>query len=85
MSRIIKIDLTTSDQYIDMTGKGKLFIYVTIDTRLAFDQFSLTNEPYFLLLAGTTYIFDQPIPFRGQPCFVRADSGTGTMRVLVSG
>jgi len=52
---------------------------------LAFDQFSLNDDmDYFLLLGGTTYIFDQPNPFHGQPCFVRADSGTGTMRVLVS-
>ena len=84
MSRIIVLSLTTGDQYIDMTGDGKLFVYVTADTRLAFDQFALSNGDYFLLLGGTTYIFDQPNPFHGQPCFVRADTGTGTMRVLVS-
>lgn len=85
MSRIIKLDLTTADQYIDMTGAGKLFIRVTADTRIAFDQFALTAGDYFLLDAGTTYIFDQPNPFHNQPCFVRTDSGTGEMRVLVSG
>ena len=85
MSRIVVLSLTTGEQYVDMTGGGKLFIYVTADTRLAFDQFSLNDDmDYFLLLGGTTYIFDQPNPFHGQPCFVRADSGTGTMRVLVS-
>jgi hypothetical protein len=85
MSRIMKVDLTTASQFVDLTGKGKLFLHVDSDTRLAFDQFAVDNEPYFILEAGTTYIFDQPNPFQAQPCYVRADTGTGTLRALVSG
>lgn len=85
MSRVQKVDLTTTSQYVDLTGAGKLFIRVSADTRIAFDQFAVDNDPYFILDAGTTYIFDQPNPFQGQPCYVRTDSGTGDMRVLVSG
>ena len=85
MSRVMQMDLTTTSQFVDLTGSGKLFIRVTADTRISFDQFAVDNEPFFTLDAGTTYIFDQPNPFQSQPCYVRTESGTGEMQVLVSG
>jgi len=87
MARILNVSLTTASQYVDMTGAGKLFVRVAgaDSVRLAFDQFSLDNGPYFTLENGTTYIFDQPNPFTSQNCFVRADSSTASLEVLVSG
>jgi hypothetical protein len=87
MARILSVDLTTADQYIDLTGPGKLFVRISgaDDVRIAFDQFSLSNGPYFTFDNGTSYIFDQPNPFVGQNCWVRADSSTATIQVLVSG
>ena len=87
MARILSISLTTSSQYIDLTGLGKLHMRVSgADTvRIAFDQFSLDNGPYFTLDNGTTYIYDQPNPFHGQNCFVRADSSTATLEVMLTG
>jgi len=87
MARILSASLTTTSQYIDLTGPGKLFLRVTgaDDVRIAFDQFSLDNGPYFTLDNGTTFVFDEPNPFMAQNCFVRADSSTATLQVLVSG
>ena len=87
MARILNVDLTTTSQYVDFTGPGKLFIRVAgaDDVRIAFDQFSLDNGPYFTLENGTTYIFDEPNPFVAQNCFCRAVSSTASLEVLVSG
>lgn len=87
MARISSISLTTSSQYVDMTGGGKLHLRISgaDNVRLAFDQFSLENGPYFTLDNGTTYIYDQPNPFTAQNCFVRADSSTATIEVMLTG
>ncbi len=87
MARVANIDLTTATQYVDFTGTGKLMIKVSgdNDVRIGFDQYSVDNKPYFTLDAGTTYIFDQPYPFVGQNCFVRADSGTSEIQVMITG
>ena len=87
MARVANIDLTTATQYVDFTGTGKLMIKVSgdNDVRIGFDQYSVDNKPYFTLVAGTTYIFDQPYPFVGQNCFVRADTGTSEIQVMITG
>jgi hypothetical protein len=85
-ARVQVYNLTTDDQFIDLTGAGKVMILVeTNDVRIAFDQFALSNGDYFLLKKDNTFVFDQPQPFVNQPCFVRADTATATLRVLVSG
>ena len=85
-ARIQVYSLTTADQYVDLTGAGKLMMIVeTNDVRIAFDQYALGSGDYFLLKKDNTYVFDQPQPFVGQPCFVRADSGAATLRIMVSG
>tara|TARA_R110000824_G_scaffold41947_1_gene124189 strand:- start:1332 stop:1604 length:273 start_codon:yes stop_codon:yes gene_type:complete len=86
MARVQNVDLTTNTQYLDLTGSGKLMLRVgDNDVRLGFDQYSIDNKPYFTLDAGTTYIFDQPYPFVGQNCFVRSDTGTSSLQVLITG
>ena len=87
MARIASISLTTTSQYIDMTGPGKLHIRISgsDDVRIAFDQFGLDNGPYFTLDNGATYIYDPPNPFTGQNCFVRADSSTATFEMMLTG
>ena len=87
MARIANIALTTDSQYVDLTGTGKLMIKVSgaNSVRLAFDQFSLDNKPYFTLDIGTTYIFDEPYPFIGQNCFMRSDTGASEVQVMVTG
>ena len=85
-SRVQVYNLTTADQFVDLTGAGKVMILVeSNDVRIAFDQFALTNGDYFVMKKDTTFVFDQPQPFVNQPCFVRADTGTATLRVMVSG
>lgn len=84
---INKYSLTTQGQYADITGGGKVFIYVTGgDVRIALDQYSLTNEPYFILLDGTTLVLDYPIGIDA-PIWVRqhndGDSGV-EMRTLIT-
>ena len=87
MGRIGRIALTTSSQYVDMTGPGKLHLRVSgaDNVRISFDQYGLDNGPYFTLDNGSTYIYDEPNPFHGQNCFVRADSSTATLEVMLSG
>ena len=85
-SRVQVYNLTTADQFVDLTGAGKVMILgESNDVRIAFDQFALTNGDYFVMKKDNTFVFDQPQPFVNQPCFVRADTGTATLRVLVSG
>tara|TARA_R100001591_G_scaffold91156_1_gene96961 strand:+ start:88 stop:360 length:273 start_codon:yes stop_codon:yes gene_type:complete len=85
-SRVQVYNLTTNSQFIDLTGAGKVMILIeSNDVRIAFDQFALTNGDYFVMKKDNTFVFDQPQPFVNQPCFVRADTGTATMRVMVSG
>ena len=86
MARIESYSLTTAAQWIDAGGPGKVLIYVTgDDVRMALNQTAVANEPYFTILDGTTIIFDQPQPFNHEPYFFRADSGTATLRLFVSG
>tara|TARA_R100000388_G_C7160718_1_gene119069 strand:- start:68 stop:343 length:276 start_codon:yes stop_codon:yes gene_type:complete len=86
LSRIQVYSLTTDSQYVDLTGAGKLIMLVEGgDIRLAFDQIALSDGNYMVLKQDNTFVFDQPQPFVGQPCFVRADAGTATLRILVSG
>lgn len=87
MARIQQISLTTASQYIDLTGEGKLHIRISgaDNVRIAFDEFSLENGPYFTLDNGVTLIYDQPYPFVGQNCFVRADSSTATIQTMITG
>jgi len=87
MARILSFSLTTASQYIDLTGPGKLHIRIegADNVRLAFDQYSLDNGPFFTLDNGTTYIYDEPNPFQRQNCFVRADSSTATLQLMVTG
>tara|TARA_R100001244_G_C5080794_1_gene113839 strand:- start:34 stop:309 length:276 start_codon:yes stop_codon:yes gene_type:complete len=87
MARISSISLSTSAQYVDLTGPGKLHLRISgaDNVRIAFNQFSLDNGPYFTLDNGTTYIYDEPNPFIGQNCFVRADSSTATFEVMLTG
>ncbi len=87
MARILSFSLDTNSQYVDFTGPGKLHIRIegADNVRLAFDQFSLDNGPFFTLDNGTTYIYDEPNPFVGQNCFVRADSTTATLQLMVTG
>jgi hypothetical protein len=79
--------LTTSSQYVDITGGGKVFIYATgDDVRFALDQYSVENGPYFLILDGTTLILDYPLGIDA-PVWFRADDaggGTVTLRTLVT-
>ena len=83
---INKYSLTTSSQYVDITGGGKVFIYVTgDDVRFALDQYSVENEPYFLILDGTTLILDYPLGIDAPVWFRADDSGSGaTLRTLVT-
>ena len=87
MGRIASISLTTTSQYVDLTGPGKLHMRISgaDNVRIAFDQFSLENGPYFTLDNGTSYIYDEPNPYHGQNCFVRADSSTATLAVMLPG
>lgn len=87
MGRIASISLSTDSQYVDMTGPGKLHLRISgaDNVRLALDQFSLDNGPYFTLDNGSTYIYDEPNPFSGQNCWVRADSSTATLEVMLTG
>ena len=87
MARIASLSLTTSSQYVDMTVAGILHFRISgaDNVRIAFDHFSLDNGPYITLDNGTTYIYDEPNPFIGQNCFVRADSSTATIEVMVTG
>lgn len=86
LSRIQVYSLTTATQYVDLTGAGKLIMLVEGgDVRLAFDQVALGDGDYMVLKQDNTFVFDQPQPFVGQPCYVRADTGTATLRILVSG
>jgi len=86
LSRIQVYSLTTATQYVDLTGAGKLIMLVEGgDVRLAFDQVALGDNDYMVLKQDNTFVFDQPQPFVGQPCYVRADTGTATLRILVSG
>ena len=86
MARIMRLTLTTNAQFLDLSGSGKVFLRVTgDDVRLAFDQFSVDNGNYFTIDDGISLILDQPQPFDGQPCFVRADTGTAIIEVLNSG
>jgi hypothetical protein len=84
LPRTGSVSLTTAEQYIDWSGRGKLYFRVDgDDVRIAFDQFSLSNNEYFILDDGTTYD-SQPNPF-GTQVYVRADSGTATIRWMVTG
>ena len=87
MARIGSVTLDTGSQYVDLTGPGKLHFRISgaDNVRIAFDQFSLDNGPYFTLDNGTTYIYDEPNPFVGQNCFIRADSSTATFEWMVTG
>tara|TARA_R110002012_G_scaffold321772_2_gene551269 strand:+ start:5089 stop:5370 length:282 start_codon:yes stop_codon:yes gene_type:complete len=86
LSRIQVYSLTTASQYVDLTGAGKLIILVEgADVRIGFDQMALDDGSYMVLKQDNTFVFDQPQPFVGQPCYVRADSGTATLRIMVSG
>ena len=87
MARISRISLTTSSQSVDLTGPGKLHLRISgVDNvRIAFDQFSLDNGPYFTLDNGTTYIYDEPNPFIAQNCFVRAVESTATFEMMLTG
>jgi len=79
------VTLTTADQYVDLSGPGQMMFRIDgDDVRIAFDQYSLTSGEYFLLDDGTTYVNDSPNPFRTS-IYVRADSGTATLRWLVTG
>ena len=79
MARIGSVTLDTGSQYVDLTGPRKLHFRISgaDNVRIAFDQFSLDN--------GTTYIYDEPNPFVGQNCFIRADSSTATFEWMVTG
>lgn len=83
---IQKYSLSTSEQYADITGGGKVFIYVTgDDVRIALDQPSISSN-YFLILDGTTLILDYPLGIDA-PIWVRqnSDGATGVeMRVLIT-
>ena len=87
MARIGSVSLDTGSQYVVLTGPGKLHFRISgaDNVRIAFDQFSLDNGPYFTLDNGTTYIYDEPNPFVGQNCFIRADSSTATFEWMVTG
>ena len=87
MGRIASISLPTTSQYVDLTGPGKLHMRISgaDNVRIAFDQFSRENGPYFTLDNGTSYIYDEPNPYHGQNCFVRADSSTATLEVMLTG
>tara|TARA_R100000781_G_C4070612_1_gene124346 strand:+ start:791 stop:1048 length:258 start_codon:yes stop_codon:yes gene_type:complete len=81
------MELTTTPQYVDFTGAGKLFINVrgADNVRVAYDQHSVSAGPYFTLYNGASYIFDEPNPFIKQNCWIRADSTTASIEFLVSG
>ena len=79
-----KYSLTTSEQWVDISGGGKVIIhFFDNDVRMAFDQTSLTDD-YFLWKAGDRVVLDQPVGIR-QNVFMRSDSGTATVRVAIFG
>ena len=83
---IQKYSLSTTEQYADITGGGKVFLFVDgDDVRIALDQPSISSN-YFLILDGTTLILDYPLGIDA-PIWVRqnSDSATGvTMRVMIT-
>jgi len=79
------VALTTETQYLDLSGSGCLWFRVNGDNvRIGFDQFSVDNGDYMILDDGTSFINDRPNPF-STSCYVRADSGTATIRWMVTG
>ncbi len=84
---INKYQFSTSSQYVDVTGGGKVFLYVTgQDCRFALDQFSVENDNYFVILDGQTLILDYPIGIDAPIWFRAEDTGgaTVTLRTLVT-
>ena len=82
-----KYEFAASSQYVDVTGGGKVFIYVEgQDVRMGLDQYSVENEPYFVILDGTTLILDYPIGIDAPIWFRASDTGgsTVTLRTLVT-
>ena len=62
MARIGSVSLTTASQYVDLTGPGKLHFRISgaDNVRIAFDQFSLDNGPYFTLDNGDVVVVKNP-------------------------
>ena len=84
---INKYEFAASSQYVDVTGGGKVFIYVSgQDVRMGLDQYSVENEPYFVILDGTTLILDYPLGIDAPIWFRPSDTGgsTVTLRTLVT-
>jgi len=81
-----KVALTTAEQYVDLSGSGQLNFRVDgDDVRMAFTQLDVNDDgPYMIFDDGVMIWGNQANSFKTQ-VYVRADSGTATLRWMVTG